>query len=114
MAPSLSNLLSFFVYRFTGTQPGGVTISGCPTEGVTATAQQAGATFAQVTWTEPTATDRSNQQIFNVIKSHQPGQFFQVDQTTQVTYTFIANSDDRATCTFPVTVTGKNACGLII
>ena len=103
-------MFAYLLY-FTAGQPGGITISGCPDEGVTAVSQQPGATFIQVTWTEPTATDSSNQQIFNVVKTHEPGRFFQVGQTTQVTYTFTANSGAQATCTFPVTVmTGKDIC----
>ncbi|XP_033636185.1 tyrosine-protein kinase receptor Tie-2-like isoform X2 [Asterias rubens] len=77
-----------------------VNIVGCPTWTVTVP----GVSATQATWTEPTATDASGRQITNIMKSHQPGDVFNIEQSTQVTYTFTASSGDQATCVFNVSV----------
>lgn len=66
-----------------------------------------GVSATQATWTEPTATDASGRQITNIMKSHQPGDVFNIEQSTQVTYTFTASSGDQATCVFNVSVYRK-------
>ena len=95
-----------YIYHSTEGQQQEINIFNCPTQPVTADAQP-GATFTSVTWQEPTATDSFNQPVTNVFSTRQPGSFFPVGQTTEVTYTFTANSGARATCTFSVIVNGK-------
>ena len=79
-------------------------VSGCPTQGVTATAP-AGATSTVVTWTEPTATDNSGLPVTRT-SDRSPGQSYPLG-TTSVEYVFTDASRNTAFCRFVVTVTGK-------
>ena len=54
-----------------------------------------------VTWIEPTATDDSGLPP-TMVRSHQPGGSFPVG-TTQVTYIFLDQAGNEATCAFSVT-----------
>ena len=82
----------------------------CPSPGVTVTETiHAGVTRIPVSWTEPTATDRYNQLITNIMKTHQPGDSFNVGESIAVIYTFIDDiSGLQDTCTFIVTVNRKD------
>ncbi|KAJ8041828.1 Hyalin [Holothuria leucospilota] len=61
-----------------------------------------GRTGTAVFWTEPTATDISGT-VSLQSRSHSPGSTFPVGETT-VTYVFIDNAGNSATCTFRVVV----------
>ena len=60
-----------------------------------------GTTSRVVTWIEPTATDDSGFQP-TVVSTHQSGSSFPVG-TTQVTYIFMDQAGNEATCAFSIT-----------
>ncbi|XP_038069618.1 uncharacterized protein LOC119738747 isoform X6 [Patiria miniata] len=102
--PSGNQAMCVFVVNV---QVGGVdmtppVISGCPAD-ITVN-PDAGQTFATVTWTPPTATDNSGAQP-NVASTHNPGQRFNANTVSQVTYTFWDARVNIATCQFSITVT---------
>ena len=97
-----SFLLLMFTVEMGDTLP--PVVSDCPSAGVSVTAP-AGATSATATWTVPSAVDDSGGTV-TVTSNRSPGDSFPVG-TTQVTYTFRDPSQNFATCTFSVTVTGK-------
>ena len=63
-----------------------------------------GKDFATLNWTEPNATDNSG--VVTVSSSNTPGLRFYIG-STNVTYTAIDPSGNRATSTFKVTVIGQ-------
>ena len=76
-------------------------VTGCPTQGVTAVAQQ-GATSATVNWSVPRATDNSGGFV-TVTSNRSPGQTFSLGMT-QVEYVFTDLSGNQAFCRFAVVV----------
>ncbi|MDE5420216.1 HYR domain-containing protein, partial [Labilibaculum sp. DW002] len=79
-------------------------ISNCPS-GIVRTSDE-GVCTANVSWTEPTATDNCSS-VANLVwaKSHEPGDDFSVGETT-VTYTATDEKGNvSTTCSFTVTVT---------
>ncbi|XP_033626660.1 uncharacterized protein LOC117289582 isoform X27 [Asterias rubens] len=76
-------------------------VTGCPTQGVTAVAQQ-GATSATVNWSVPRATDNSGGFVA-VTSNRSPGQMFSLGMT-QVEYVFTDLSGNQAFCRFAVVV----------
>ncbi|XP_072018798.1 hyalin-like isoform X2 [Amphiura filiformis] len=98
------------VNRFTGsrceippsvdTQP--PTIFNCPNDIIRTV--PSGQTSIAVSWIEPTATDDSGQ-VPNPIFTHAPNSVFDIG-TTQVIYIFTDASNNRATCTFNVQLSG--------
>ena len=63
---------------------------------------------AEVTWTEPTATDNSG--IVTLTSSHSPGSTFDIGTTT-VTYTATDDAFNTVSDTFTVTVEGRHMVG---
>ena len=63
-----------------------------------------GSASAEVTWTEPTASDNSG--IVTLTSSHSPGSAFVIGTTT-VTYTATDDASNTVSVTFTVTVEGK-------
>ena len=81
-------------------------VNGCPSE-IIATAEL-GTSGTAVNWTEPTATDESDN--VHVIKSHQPLETFPIG-STGVAYIFRDPAGNTATCHFIITVeAGLNHC----
>ncbi len=78
-------------------------IRNCPSDKTETTSTG----VAQVTWTEPSATDNSGIEPI-VSRSHAPGSSFFVGTTTVVTYTFSDLSGNTARCTFNVIVSGEH------
>ncbi|MCA1334645.1 BspA family leucine-rich repeat surface protein [Pseudooceanicola marinus] len=73
-----------------------------------AVATEPGQDSAEVTWTPPTATDDLDGAITPLTASHQPGDRFDLGQTT-VTYTATDSSGNAAQASFTVTVTDGEA-----
>ena len=67
-----------------------------------------GSASAEVTWTEPTATDNSG--IVALTSSHSPGSTFDIG-TTDVTYTAIDDAGNTVSDTFTLTVEGRHMVG---
>ena len=63
-----------------------------------------GRATATVTWTQPSVTDNSNS--YTLTSSHRPGDSFPIGSTS-VTYTATDPSDNMATISFTITVTGN-------
>lgn len=80
-------------------------ISGCPSS-ITVNSVSDN-NQVSVTWLEPTATDNSGQ-IPTVVSSRSPGDMFPIGSTV-VGYTFVDGNNNPATCTFTVTVIGKES-----
>ncbi|XP_072037686.1 uncharacterized protein [Amphiura filiformis] len=78
-------------------------ISGCPDDIVTIAT--IGVNQAIVTWTPPTATDDSTEDVNQrpLPPNVRPGALFS-SGTTAVTYTFVDSSENEASCTFNITV----------
>ena len=82
-------------------------VAGCPSNIVQTV--ELGVPGAVVTWTAPTADDEAG--IASIVPNIQPGTFFNVGETQQITYTITDNSGLVDTsCTFTVTVI---ACKLL-
>ena len=64
----------------------------------------AGQSFAIVTWTEPTVTDNSGS--YTVTASHSSGSTFTIG-ITRVTYSVVDASGNTASYSFNITVIGK-------
>lgn len=78
------------------------TIADCPAD--ITQPKDAGSCSAEVTWTEPTATDNcSAPGDILVIQNHFPGDEFPVGKTT-VQYTFIDEAGNPAQCVFDITI----------
>ena len=78
---------------------GALQIHGCPNNITTTT--ELGTTSKSISWTEPTATDRSGTPTR--VRSHQPGAEFPLG-VTSVRYTFTDASDNPVTCDFTITL----------
>ena len=59
-----------------------------------------------VSWTEPTAFDDSGTANLE-FQSFRPGTFFEVNQPSEVIYTFVDPSGNEAICSFTVSVRRK-------
>jgi len=77
----------------------------CPSSPLVVYAER-GLFSAQVNWTEPNATDNSGI-LPAVTSNHQPLQRF-YQGTHVITYTAVDQSENKATCTFTISVRGKN------
>lgn len=77
------------------------TITGCPSDQEVVI--ELGEPGGTASWPEPTASDLSGVAQL-IVRSAEPGSFFLV-QDTLVTYTFVDNANNEATCQFTVTVT---------
>ena len=77
-------------------------ITDCPT---VITENSNSGTQVIISWTPPTATDNSG--VFTLTSDYSPGDSFAIGATT-VTYTATDASGLTATCSFAVTVVGKN------
>ncbi|XP_072172386.1 uncharacterized protein [Diadema setosum] len=77
------------------------TVSNCPTN--IAQSVELGTQGAVINWTPPTAMDLSG--IASIVANVAPGSFFDVGQTTLITYTVTDNSGlTDSSCTFTVSV----------
>ena len=66
----------------------------------------AGQNSATISWIEPVATDNSGQ-VPTRTRTHAPDSVFFAGAPTTVTYTFTDGSNNQATCSFNVQLTGK-------
>lgn len=78
-------------------------ISGCPSD-ITVSVKATEST-SNVSWTEPTAADNSNN--VGLTTSHSPNSIFSIGNTN-VTYTATDGSGNSDTCLFVVTVLGES------
>ena len=98
------SFIGFLLVVSTGPDTEPPVISDCPPDIVVG--PDAGQTFATVSWTEPTAVDNSGVTP-NVFATHNPGDTFNINSVTVVTYTFWDARANIDQCSFTVTVTGK-------
>lgn len=96
---------SFMVIVHDVTDP---VLAGCPTGTLYGSATTS--CGAQVTWTEPTATDNCDDTpgYVDVFSNYEPNHFFPVGTTT-VTYTAMDDNGNYSECSFDVTVTDDAA-----
>ncbi len=76
-------------------------ISGCPQDIV----QVVPVGFAQVTWTEPTATDNSGTATLEFETYPNPSIFIGAGMTLNVEYRFVDPSGNTASCQFTISTT---------